>query len=117
MLESLTATAFIGTGTATALPTANASIGTVQKIDAKRGAPTTMAKTTKNQLIVASLTASVSTASTMAGDKIKYSQTLTDAYACVESMSDEQLEQALIKLGELEGNFEEQQENAKQYVK
>ena len=106
MLESLTASLTIGGGTITAIPTANTAIDTIQKIDKKRGASSTIAKTTKNTAIIASLTASVSTASTVARDQMIYPQTLSNAYACVESMSDEQLEQALIAIGELEGEIE-----------
>lgn len=106
MLESLTATAFIGTGTLTAVPTAHSSITTVQKIDEKRGASSTLAQSKKNTAIIASLTASMSTGSIIARDQVAYGATLSDAYACVESMSDEQLEQALIAIGELEGEMD-----------
>lgn len=113
MLESLTATMTIGGGTVTAIPTANTAIDTIQAIDKKRGAATTMAKTKKNSAIIASLTASMSTASIMAHDQAAYGQTLSNAYACVESMSDEQLEQALIAIGELEGEMELTEQNVK----
>ena len=106
MLESLTASLTIGGGTVTAVPTANTAIDTIQWVDKKRGAATTMAKTKKNSAIIASLTASMSTASIAARDQVAYGATLSDAYACVESMSDEQLEQALIAIGELEGEME-----------
>ena len=113
MLESLTATLSIAGGTVTAMPTANSAISTVQKIDKKRGAKSTIANTDKNQLIIASLTASMSTASMVARDQVAYGATLSDAYACVESMSDEQLEQALIAIGELEGEMELTDQNVK----
>ena len=113
MLESLTATALVGAGTVTATPTANSSISTIQKIVKARGASSTIAKTNKNTAIIASLTASMSTASIVARDQVAYGQTLSDAYACVESMSDEQLEQALIAIGELEGEMELTEQNVK----
>lgn len=113
MLESLTASLTIGGGTVTAIPTANTAIDTVQMIDKKRGAATTMAKSKKNTAIIASLTASMSTASIVARDQVAYGATLSDAYACVESMSDEQLEQALIAIGELEGEMELTEQNVK----
>ena len=113
MLESLTATAFIASGTATAIPTAHSSIATVQKIDEKRGAQSTIAQSKKNTAIIASLTASMSTASIAARDQVAYGATLANAYACVESMSDEQLEAALIAIGELEGEMELTDQNVK----
>ena len=113
MLESLTATISIGGGTVTAIPTANTAIDTIQWVDKKRGAATTMAKTKKNSAIIASLTASMSTASIAARDQVAYGATLSDAYACVESMSDEQLEQALIAIGELEGEMELTEQSVK----
>ena len=72
-----------------------------------------MAKTKKNSAIIASLTASMSTAAAVAHDQVAYGATLSDAYACVESMSDEQLEQALIAIGELEGEIELTDQNVK----
>ena len=113
MLESLTASLTIGGGTVTAVPTANAAIDTIQWVDKKRGAATTMAKTKKNSAIIASLTASMSTASIAARDQVAYGATLSNAYACVESMSDEQLEAALIAIGELEGEMELTDQNVK----
>ena len=68
---------------------------------------------TKSGRIIASLTASMSTAAAVAHDQVAYGATLSDAYACVESMSDEQLEQALIAVGELEGEMELTDQNVK----
>ena len=113
MLESLTATLSIAGGTVTAIPTAQSGIGTIQKIDKKRGATSTIADTTKNRLMGATITASVSTATTFVNDQAVYGATLSNAYACVESMSDEQLEQALIAIGELEGEMEITEQHVK----
>ena len=62
---------------------------------------------------ISNLSSAISTATTFVNDQAVYGATLSNAYACVESMSDEQLEQALIAIGELEGEMEITEQHVK----
>ena len=95
MLESLTLTSVIGTGVTTSYQTVNSVANTIQeKSSTKIGSGARAA--------AVGLSTTASTASIMVYDNYHYDKVLNNAYAYVDSMSDEELEEALIAIGELE---------------
>lgn len=105
MLESLTLTSVFGGGTATAFPTANASLGTIEKnVTAKRGS-SPIKPTTAQSGIAATISTTASTAIVTGIEESYYNKVLENSLAYVEAMSDEELEAALIEIGELEAEI------------
>ena len=106
MLESLIATSMFGTGTASAYPTANSSLHAVEK-RAKRNDPTCTYEATPVQSgIAATLTSSITTGSAAIGTQSHLEGVLQNSQAYVQSLSDEELQEALIAIGELEAEIE-----------
>ena len=99
MLESLTVTALSATGGATAYPTVNT---VMDKIETKTSNKIGKAP----RAAAAGLSTTAVSASTMVYDNIHYDRVLNNAYAVVESMTTEQLEEALIAMGEIEAPVE-----------
>ena len=99
MFESLTITALSATGGATAYPTVNSVMDKVEEKSSKKIGKGSRAA-------AAGLSTTAVSASTMVYDNIHYDKVLNNAYAVVESMTDEQLEEALIAIGELEAPVE-----------
>lgn len=106
MIKSLVTTSLFGTGTSSAVPTANSSLQTVEK-RAKRNDPTCTYEVTPIQRgIGATLTSSVTTGSIAAGTQSHLEGVLRNSQAYVQSMSDEELQEALIAIGDIEAEIE-----------
>lgn len=106
MIETLSLTALIATGGATAYPTVNTVADKYQKKSSK--------KIGKGARAAASgLSTTMVSASTMVYDTAHYDKVLNNAQSYVDSMSDEELEAALIAIGELEAPAEIEKTNSK----
>lgn len=105
MLDTLTATTVFGGGTATAYPTANGTLGTIEKkVTDKKGTSPVKANTIQSG-IAASLSTTASTATVTGIEENYYNRILENSLAYVESMTDEELEAALIAIGDLEAEI------------
>lgn len=106
MLESLSVTSLSATGGATAYPTVNTVADKIEKKSTKKIGKGPRAA-------AAGLSTTASTASTMVYDNVHYDKVLNNAYAYVNSMSEEELEEALIAIGELEAPVEIEKTDSK----
>ena len=102
MLDTLTATMVPVTGTTTVYPIADAALNIVEKRAKKKGTPTKFKANTKQSSLATSISATVTTGATTAITETHYDKMLDNTFAYVESMSDEELEAALIAIGDLE---------------
>lgn len=102
MLDTLTATMVPVTGTTTVYPIADTALNIAEKSAKKKGKTTKFKANTPQSSIAASLSATATTAVTTAISESSYNKMLDNTYAYVEAMSDEELEAALIAIGDLE---------------